>query len=463
MRTTVAMFCLLFAHASRASPIAETSKLIRGPRPVRERYMVVLQPDLSRSHGLADQANHLAARHGGRVVDVWESVVYGFAAEMPEAAAIAMANDPLVRWVEEDQYVSLDGTQSNPPNGLDRVDQRSLPLDLSYTYPVSASGVNVYVIDTGIQATHPEFGGRVVLAYSAVSDGIGADNPPECNGHGTHVAGIIGGSTYGIAKKAKLHSVRVLDCSGSGYQSWIVSALNWLRANHRDPAIANMSLHYGPSTTVDTAVQQSIDAGISFVVAAGNQHADACEDSPARVGAAITVAASEPASDAVAYFSNYGTCVDLYAPGVAIISTWNGSAYYGCPYGAATCALEGTSMASPHVAGTAAMYLAGQSGALPSQVANAIVANATTNAMTGVPAGTPNRLLYSPFMPGCSDALAMCAGVCVDLAVNTNNCGECYKNCTGSGIKCFDGEGGWYYAGVKCSGGRCVSRSCDEL
>lgn len=263
-------------------------------------------------------------------------------------------------------------------------------------------------------------------------------------------------------KKAKLHSVRVFDCAGNGSTSWFVSAMNWIKANHVDPAVVNASLHYGGSILVDEAVQQVIDAGVTVVVAAANDGLDACEDSPARVGPAITVGASSPWSDAVAGFSNYGTCLDLYAPGVGLISTWNGSAFYSCTPGASTCSVSGTSMAAPLVAGAAAMYLAWRPAATPAQVSQAIVASGTLDALSSVPAGSPNVLLYSPFMPGCASGLEMCSGTCTNLSTSYANCGACGARCSGTGIKCYDGDGGWTYAGMTCSGGKCVSRKCTE-
>lgn len=386
----------------------------------------------------------------------------GFAAAMPEAAAIALSRHPWVRLVEENQAIFLGATQLNAPAGIDRIDQRQLPLDSTYTFPVGASGVNVYVVDTGILATHPDFEGRVVLAHSQINDGHGAGNPQACNAHGTHVAGLVGGATHGVAKRARIHSVRVFDCGGFGTADKFVSAMDWIKANHRKPAVINASLHYGASAIVDKAVQDNIDAGVAVVVAAANDSRDACGDSPARVGPALTVGASSPLSDTVAAFSNFGTCLDLYAPGVELNSTWNGSQFYGCAVGATTCRLSGTSMAAPLVAGTAAMYIAWRPTATPAQVAQAVVGSGTADSLVGVPAGTRNVQLFSPFMPGCATGLEMCSGVCTDLSKSFANCGTCGVTCSGTGIKCFDGEGGWTYAGMQCSAGKCVSRSCSE-
>jgi subtilisin family serine protease len=453
---------VILSHSALANTSEPASKFVRGARPVAGRYMVVLNDDVAASNAIPEVAASLVTRHGGRIVDVWEHAVHGFAVEMPEAAAVALAGDPWVRWVEEDQYVSVDGTQANPPAGLDRIDQRMLPLDATYGYPGGGGGVNVYVLDTGILTTHADFGGRAIMAYSAVNDGIGAGNPPACNGHGTHVAGVVAGGVHGVAKRATVYSVRVLDCTGAGYESWIVNGVEWVTANFRRPAVANMSLHVGASITLDTAVQRGIDAGITFVVAAANDHADACEDSPARVGPAITAAASNPADDTIAYFSNFGSCVDVYAPGVAVVSAWNGSTYYGCPQGAATCAMSGTSQASPHVAGTAALYLGWRPAARPSEVANALISNGTAGALTAVPAGSPDVLLFSPFMPQCGSGLEMCLGQCANLTSDTANCGACGRVCSGSGTKCWSFDRSeWWYSGQRCLDSRCVTAPCD--
>jgi hypothetical protein len=269
--------------------------------------------------------------------------------------------------------------------GLDRVDQHALPLSNSYTYPADGSGVTAYVIDTGVLATHSDFGGRVRSGYSAINDGRGT---VDCNGHGTHVAGTIAGAAYGVAKAASPVAVRVLDCSGSGSTSGVIAGVDWAAADHAagTPAVANLSLGGGTSSSLDAAIASLVNDGVSVSVAAGNDNVDACTQSPARAPAALTVAASTR-TDVRASYSNYGTCVDLVAPGSSIVSDW-----YSGP--TATNTLSGTSMASPHVAGAAAVLLSQQRTLTPAQVASRLVGSATPNVVTSPGAGTPNRLLY---------------------------------------------------------------------
>jgi subtilisin family serine protease len=275
-------------------------------------------------------------------------------------------------------------TQSPATWGIDRIDQRNRPLSNSYTYNTTASNVNAYVIDTGIRSTHTQFGGRVSGGATFINDGRGTS---DCNGHGTHVSGTIGGSTYGVAKAVRLHPVRVLDCNGSGTNSGVIAGVNWVASNRVLPAVANMSLGGGASSALDTAVNNSINRGVVYAIAAGNSNANACNFSPARVAAAITVG-STTSSDARSSFSNFGTCVDIFAPGSSITSAWATS-------DTATNTISGTSMATPHVAGVAALYLATHTTASPATVRNALVNNATANVISNVGSGSPNRLLFS--------------------------------------------------------------------
>lgn len=367
---------------------------------VPDQYIVVLKEDAARGPDdafwagptVAEVAQQMALVYGGRILYTYGHALKGFAVAMDRRAAELLASDPRVAWVEEDGVVTAFNTQNNATWGLDRIDQRNLPLSGTYTYETTASNVNVYVIDTGIRATHTEFGGRVYSGYTAINDGRGTS---DCNGHGTHVAGTVGGALYGVAKSVRLYPVRVLDCNGSGTTSGVIAGVDWVRANHVKPAVANMSLGGGASSSLDTAVSNAINAGVVFVVAAGNDNADACNYSPARVAAAITVG-STTSSDARSSFSNYGTCLDIFAPGSNITSAWYTS-------DTATNTISGTSMASPHVAGVAALYLANNTTASPATVANALINNATTGVLTGIGSGSPNRLLYSRF-GGSSDS-----------------------------------------------------------
>jgi subtilisin family serine protease len=332
-----------------------------------------------------------AAGLGGRVAHLYTAALSGFAVSLPTAQADRLSTLPGVVAVELDQPVTLAATQNPATWGLDRIDQRALPLNGNYTYTATGAGVTAYVIDTGIRLDHADFAGDATSGYDAV-DGGSAD---DCNGHGTHVAGTIGGSTYGVAKDVKLVAVRVLDCSGSGTNSGVIAGIDWVTSNHQpgQPAVANMSLGGGASTALDSAVSRSIADGVTYAVAAGNGNQagvpqDACKSSPARVTAALTVGASDK-TDKAASFSNYGTCVDLFAPGVGITSDWYTST-------SATNTISGTSMATPHVTGVAALYLQGNPGAAPSTVASALAAGTTKDA---VPTNRTanNDLLFSAY------------------------------------------------------------------
>ena len=314
------------------------------------------------------------------------AAVKGFSAQLTDSAASALRADPDVAVVEPDRVVHMSATQSGATWGLDRLDQRDLPLSGAFTYATDASNVTVYILDTGINLGHVEFGGRAFAGLDAITAGGAAQ---DCNGHGTHVAGTVGGTTYGVAKRATLVAVRVLDCNGSGSSSAVIAGVDYVtrqkQANPSRPMVANMSLGGGHSYSLDQAVAASISAGVVYAVAAGNSTVDACTGSPGRLPQALTVAASSSA-DGFASFSNFGSCVDLAAPGVGITSAWIGST-------TALGGASGTSMATPHVAGAAALYLATNPAATAAQVSSALLSNATSGRLSAVPAGTPNLLL----------------------------------------------------------------------
>lgn len=380
---------------------------------VSNRYIIVFRDDVA---DVAGTARALAAAHNTTLRHTYQYALHGFAAEFSPAAVEDLRNDPRVDYIEADQIARIVDTQLNPGSwGLDRVDQRNLPLDNSYTYPGGGgAGAHVYIIDTGIRTTHIDFGGRATFDVNTNSDGLTID----CNGHGTHVSGTTGGSTYGIAKQVRLHAVRVLNCLGSGSYSDVIAGVDWVTANHQSPAAANMSLGGPPSTALDQAVVNSINAGVFYAIAAGNSGYSACNDSPARVTQAYTVGATS-ITDARASFSNFGSCLDIFAPGVNIVSDYNTN-------DSATAVLSGTSMAAPHVAGSAALYLAANPSATPSQVASALTSNATSGVVTNPGTGSPNLLLYMAFIsaPGNQPPVASFTYSCSDLTCSFNGLGS---------------------------------------
>jgi subtilisin family serine protease len=357
---------------------------------VADSYLVVLKDSsaipLSEIKAVvASAAQNLAGHYGAQLTRTFSTVLHGFSVTANEQEAKRLAADNSVAYVVQNHVFHVADTQQNPPSwGLDRVDQHDLPLDKSYTYSTAASNVTAYVIDTGVRATHETFGGRV----SGGKDFVDNDNDPnDENGHGTHVAGTIGGSEYGLAKGVKIVPVRVLDAQGSGTTDQVVAGIDWVADNASGPSVANMSLGGSADDAIDQAVSGAIAKGVTFAVAAGNDSSDAGNDSPARVPAAITVAASDQ-TDKQASFSNYGSVVDLYAPGVNITSSWGTG-------DTATNTISGTSMATPHVTGAAALYLADHPDATPAQVSSALTASATSDKISNASAGTPNKLLYT--------------------------------------------------------------------
>ncbi|WP_158842873.1 S8 family serine peptidase [Saccharothrix deserti] len=347
------------------------------PDAVAGSYIVVLKDGFHTTDAVA-------AKVEAQVTHRYRAALNGFAAKMSEQAAKRLADDPAVAYVAQDQKVKKVADQPNPPSwGLDRADQRDVPLNNNYSYAGTASNVHAYVVDTGIRATHSDFGGRASFDANTTGDGINSD----CDGHGTHVAGTLGGTAYGVAKGVRLHGVKVLDCFGEGTVATVVAGIDWVTANAQKPAVANMSLGGYANDILDSALRQSIASGITYAVASGNAGDDACYYSPARVAEAITVNATDRA-DGRAYFSNYGTCTDVFAPGVDITSAWGTGDND-------TNTISGTSMASPHVAGAAALYVAANPGASPQQVQNALNAAATPARVVDAATGSPNMLLFT--------------------------------------------------------------------
>jgi len=374
------VFVACESASNPAQPASEVFDQATAGEAVPGQYIVVFQNSVADP---ASVATELVNTAGGSLLHVYTSAIKGFAARLPAPAADALGRNPLVASVEGDQVMRADVTQSmnanGDPWGLDRIDQNALPLSRTYTYTSTGAGVHAYIIDTGIWTLHPEFGGRatnVFDAYHATGE--------DCNGHGTHVAGTIGAATYGAAKGVSLHGVQVPSCVGVGLNSDVIAGVDWVTANHLNPAVANMSLGGGKSPALDQAVTNLWNSGVFLAVAAGNDNVDACTESPSGAASVFTVAASEK-TDAKASYSNWGTCVEAYAPGSAIVSTY---------LGGTTMSLSGTSMATPHVVGVAALYKATFGDQPSASVSSWIISNSTSGVITGNVSGTPNRLLF---------------------------------------------------------------------
>jgi subtilisin family serine protease len=395
IRVAVAITAVLAVLTAGYGQQFGEDKFRRAEHAIPDQFIVVLTDEAAGPRGPASAAPELAkelsALYGGTVLNVYTHALNGFSVQMPEAFALQLSDDPRVAYVETDAVGSAATTQTGPPWGLDRIDQHDRPLNNTYVYDNTGAGVHAYVIDSGIRPTHVDFGGRASIAADFVGDG---QNGIDCVGHGTHVAGTLGGATYGVAKSVTIHALRVLRCNSTGDTSWAIAAVDWVSGHRLLPAVANMSLEYDASDALDTAVRNSIATGVTYAVAAGNDDEPAGSTSPQRVSEAVIVAATDindvRGGCATTCFSNYGPLVDVFAPGVAVLS-----AYYTSD--TATATLEGTSMAAPHVAGLAAVYLQSFPGTLPNAVQATILGHATQGRVTNPGAGSPNRLLFSRF------------------------------------------------------------------
>ncbi len=394
---TAAVMLAPAAMAQAGNPPA--SHPFASSKPIPGRYIVVFKTHVGNP---AAEADNVMRGLGGRVHHVYANSIKGFAATLPDVALQALRNNPNVAYIEADQTVALNQTspENQAPWGLDRIDQADRPLSSQYYFNYTGAGVNAFIIDTGIRQDHVEFTGRLKPGFNVVQDTNGTQ---DCNGHGTHVAGTVGGSTWGVAKGVSLIPVRVLDCSGSGSWSGVIAGIDWVAGSTLRPAVANLSLGGGLSSSVNNAVAGAVAKGVTMVVAAGNSSADACRYSPASEPSAITVGATD-INDARASYSNYGTCLDVFAPGTSITSAWNSSA-------SATTTISGTSMATPHVVGVAALALQANPAASPAAVTSFLVVNATAGRLSSIGTGSKNLLAYSLAAGAPQEAIAQSVAV----------------------------------------------------
>jgi aqualysin 1 len=402
-RTPFALGWLLLAAAILSAP-ASAGELLRQSGPKTPGQYIVVFKGSARA---ASVAPDLARTQGGELRQTWSSAINGaLISGLTEEAAVALAKDPRVAWVQEDGFASIDAVQASPPWHLDRLDERDLPLSNSFTYGFDGSGIHAYVLDTGIRETHVEFGARASRDFDSVGDGM---NGADCHGHGTHVAGLVGGSTYGVAKNVRIHAVRVCSCNGQCADSAVLDGIAWVMDNAVHPAVVNMSLGDPQGdVAIDAAVSNAINSGLFFSVSAGNSNGDACNGSPARLPIAFTVGATND-TDGRAWFSNFGSCVDLFAPGDDILSAWASS-------DTATFVDLGTSMAAPLAAGAAALLLDANPAMTVTQIANRLIASSTTGVVGNAGTGSPNRLLSTlgPPPPAPS-SLTVLRGLCFGL------------------------------------------------
>lgn len=421
-------------------------------RPIPGQYIVVLKDgaasltgETGRTARVAVTARDMAATHRATLTRTYDRVLRGFAVLADEAALARLLADPRVAYIQEDGWIAPSTAQTAPTWGLDRIDQATLPLSNSYTYENVVTRPHIYIIDTGVLANHTEFTGRMGNGTSFIADGLGTS---DCNGHGTHVAGTAAGTTWGVAKNAIVHPVRIMGCSGTATFSNLIAGMDWVAANRIFPAVANMSFNATQiEPALDTAATNLINSGVTLVISAGNQNVDACQFSPGRMPAAITVAATNQ-SDARWSQSAYGPCVDIFAPGVGIRSSWIGSS-------TATALLDGTSHAAPHVAGAIARYLNIYPATTPAQMASVLIGAATPNVVSNAGTGTPNRLLFIPEIPGVAPTVT--SFVCPDYANSgggTYWCNIAYSSAVPAKITWPNGSSGADYSGTCTSGQR---------